>query len=661
MVDLRLSVDTINLAFPKPAFLIWNFSIGFSKCASLTSSIAQTAGCRRSRSAKEHQVPTLHPTPRGAACAGVLLYLSSSFVPASGPRAQGVSASACLPAAAESQLQRRETEVLGKTHAAEHALARAQQCEVQRGLRPVPASNLLASPEASLQESAEVIQAATDAAAGVRTTTSSSAQKAAAGASKVGTWSAPFVIPVVGVTAVLLKTGKVLFWSYDPATWLDPNNSNLGVAYVFDPVTRTGHSITPPENIWCGGQTVLADGRIFLAGGNLSYPNPNVTDGTGGWKGTSTTYTFNPLTELFTRQPDMVRGRWYPTTTRLADNRVVITSGYDESGTEALNKSVEVFTPSAAMDGIGTISAMGTHDVSGLYPLQFLLPSARMLEAGPNRTSSNLFDPQAGNWSPLGAMRGDHYDYANGIIYTDASVNPSRQLVMVAGGQNGTTAVSGNESLDGANTLAGWRDYPRWLQPRHNSNTVILPDGTLLTVGGNRATTTYDQPLLQAELYSKPAADSTGSWQEVAAPAVQAAYHSSAILLPDATVLLSQDDMDHSAVAAAQHKAQIYSPPYLFKGARPRIVSGPDNIRYGQSFSISADRGVTSAVLVAPGATTHGNDMNQRVVKLAVTARSNTLSVTTPASPAILPPGPYMLFILDKFGIPSVAKFVQVS
>jgi hypothetical protein len=605
----------------------------------------------------------LHPARRSAVCGGVLLFLSSLVLPASSPRAQNVNASACLPAAAESQLQLRETELLGKTHAAEHAMARAQQCEVQRGLRPVPAKNLVTSGQASLQFDAEVMQAATDAAAGVATTTSSSAQKTAAGATKGGTWSTPFVIPVVGVTAVVLNTGKVLFWSYDPATWQDPSNSNIGVAYVFDPATRTGHGITPPENIWCGGQTVLADGRIFLAGGNLSYPNPAVTDGTGGWKGSSSTYTFNPLTELFTRQPDMVHGRWYPTTTKLADNRVVIDSGFDETGTEVLNKSIEIFTPSAAMDGIGTITAVGTHNVSGLYPLQFLLPSAQMLEAGPDLTSSNLFNPQTTNWSPLGPMRGSHYDYANGIIYTDASVSPSRQLVMVAGGDNGTTAVSGNESLDGTNPGAGWRAYPQWLQPRHNSNTVILPDGTLLTVGGNSAATTYDQPLLEAELYSKPATDSTGNWQQVAAPAIQAAYHSSAILLPDATVLLSQDDMDPSAVAAAQHKAQVYSPPYLFKGARPQIVSGPvnDKIQYGQAFSITADRGVASAVLAAPAATTHGNDMNQRVMKLAVTARNNTLSVTAPASPAILPPGPYMLFILDKFGIPSVARFVQVS
>ena len=598
------------------------------------------------------------------ACA--VLLLAGSFFTAPVLHAQPAIASACLAPQAEEQLLRRETALLGRVHAAEHAGARAQQCEVARGTRPVPAKDVVSSPQATLEQDAAVIQAATDAAAGVRTTSSSSAQKAADTASKVGLWSSPFVIPVVGVTSVLLNTGKVLFWSYDPASWQDPNGANDGVAYLWDPSTRQGYNIPPPENIWCAGQTVLADGRVFLAGGNLRYSDPNITDGTGGYKGTLTTYTFNPGTERFTRQPDMVHGRWYPTTTQLADNRVVITSGYDETGTQALNKSVEVFTPSAAIDGVGTISVVGTHDQQGFYPLQYLLPSARMLEAGPlaGWYGSYQLDPTTWNWSLLGNMLGVHYGLANGISYTDASVTPARQVVMVAGGGEGTGVRSGNEWLDGANPLSGWRDYPKWVQPRRNANMVILPDGSLLTIGGNQAATNYDSSLLQTELYSRPATDTTGVWQEVAPHLIQAAYHSTAILLPDATVLLSQDDM--IPWEAAQHKAQVYSPPYLFKGVRPQIIGAPDKLGYQSpsksTFTVTVNRtGVTSAVLIAPGATTHSNDMHQRGVKLSVATRNTTLTISLPPSAALVPPGYYMLFVLDRTGIPSVAKFVQIS
>jgi hypothetical protein len=181
-------------------------------------------------------------------------------------------------------------------------------------------------------------------------------------------------------------------------------------------------------------------------------------------------------------------------------------------------------------------------------------------------------------------------------------------------------------------------------------------------VGGNGAEYGYENALLETELYSTSATDLTGTWQTVAPHSIQAAYHSSALLLPDATVLLSQDDMDSSAAAQFQHKAQVYSPPYLFKGAQPQIVSAPINLTYGQSFVIGTDRdGMKAATLVAPGAVTHGNDMHQRAIKLSVQVRVNGLTARVPSNHALVPPGYYMLFVMDSAGIPSVAKFVHVS
>jgi hypothetical protein len=257
-------------------------------------------------------------------------------------------------------------------------------------------------------------------------------------------------------------------------------------------------------------------------------------------------------------------------------------------------------------------------------------------------------------------MLSPHWGWANGIIYTDASGGTTRQAVMVAGGLDEVQTITANEWLDGNDPTAGWRPFPQWLQRRHNSNTVILPDGKLLTIGGNSATADYDSPLLEAELYSSDPTVTSGQWQTMAPHSIQAAYHSSAILLPDATVLLSQDDMDHSAAAAALHKAQVYSPPYLFKGAQPIINTAPASVSRGQSFDVATDRNVASAVLVAPGAVTHANDMHQRAIRLPVVLRSAGLTATVPNSAATVPSGYYMLFVLDSNGIPSVAKFVRV-
>jgi hypothetical protein len=572
----------------------------------------------------------------------------------------------CQAPAVEAALLARDSKVLGRFHAEEHARMRAQQCEAERGLRPVPAQGPAKSGPETLEEDAAVLAPADQLAAATQSSVS------AAGGRKVkppkppptdypqGSWSDPFNIPVVGVTSVLLHTGKVLFWSYDPIHWDNPSRSTYGVAYIWDPATRTGYSIAPPENIWCAGQTVLADGRVFLAGGNLRYPDPSAPPGYQGWAGTLTTYTFNPATESFVRQPDMLRGRWYPTTTRLADNRVVITSGYDETGSEAVTNNVEIFTPSSNPADEGSIALAGTHDPSGLYPLQYLLAGGSMLEAGPAPPSSYLYNPAANQWNQLPAMLTPHWGYGNGIIYTDASGATPKQVVMVAGGLDISQPVAANEWLDGNYPAAGWQPFPRWRVPRRNSNTVILPDGKLLTVGGNNAVGNYDNPVFEAEMYSSDPTVTGGQWLAMARHSVQAAYHSTAILLPDATVLLSQDDMDRSAAAAAQHKAQVYSPPYLFKGARPQINAAPASVSRGQSFDVATDRNVASAVLVAPGATTHANDMHQRAIRLPVQLLDAGLTATVPNSAATVPSGYYMLFVLDSSGIPSVAKFVQV-
>ena len=587
----------------------------------------------------------------------------------------------CQPADVEQMLFEREKSLIGPSHALQHLQMRKQQCEVERGTRTVPGKGIEMRASETLEDDAKAKRAvlrrnspvsklrlgATQLVGGLTGSTQVFAQVVSTDPLVVGRWSAPFVIPVVGVSAVLLHTGKVMFWSYDPVNYHNPKKGNDGVGYIWNPATRMGYNIPPPENIWCAGHTILSDGRVYVAGGNLRYPDGNAPAGQSAWEGSLTNYTFNPIAEIWAKQPDMLRGRWYPTVTKLADNRVVITSGIDETGSGAINNVVEVLTPDPNMDGIGKINAVGFHNSSGLYPLQFLLPSGQMLEAGPGADSSFQLNPATWNWSGLPRMMSDHYYLGSGASYTDASVSPNRQLVMVAGGYNYNpplvnAPVAVNEWIDGFNPAMGWRPYPQFQTARHNHNTVMLPDGAMLTVGGNRGVYGYELPELSSELYSKPAGDPTGVWNKVAPHTIQAAYHSTAILLPDATVLLSQDDMDSSAAAAFQHKAQVYSPPYLFRGAQPVITAAPASASYGQSFQVLTNRNaMAGAVLVAPAATTHGNDMHQRVIKLQTQQLSNGLNVTVPASSAVVPPGHYMLFVMDSDGIPSVAKFVRIS
>lgn len=537
----------------------------------------------------------------------------------------------CLDAAKESKLLERETALLGRAHALEHAEVRQHRCRIARGIdkEETPDLQLLAA-------------------------------VAATPTSEIGQWSEPYIVPISGVSAVLLNNAQVLFWSYDPAHWGDPAASNSGLTYLFNPTTREGQFIATPENIWCGGHTLLSDGRVFTAGGNLRYPDPTAPAGSTGWQGDLSSYTFSPVSRTWIKQPEMKVGRWYPTATKLPDNSVVITSGYNESGNQKISDVVELFTPSAAMNGVGTISQISTKPITGLYPFQYVVPSGQMLQAGPAYTNSYLLNTTDWSWTRTPNMIYSHPGNSNGITYIDATAPQARQIVMIAGG---TTGISNNEYMDANAPMAGWKDYPKWNKGRHNANTVILPDGSLFTVGGNSQKSNYGGTLFSAELYSTTADDVTGTWREVAPNTIPAAYHSSALLLPNGTVMLSQDDKNKTAEAAANHKVQIYSPPYLFKGARPKM-GAPNTAARGQSIGITAttalDRTITKAVLVAPGSVTHGNDMHQRLINLPIIVNGGNVTAQVPASAALVPPGYYMLFIVDSVGVPSIAKFIRI-
>ena len=56
----------------------------------------------------------------------------------------------------------------------------------------------------------------------------------------------------------------------------------------------------------------------------------------------------------------MPHGRWYPSQVLQPDGRVVIMDGFDESGTPAKNKTIELFTPSPDMNGVGQITTIAT-------------------------------------------------------------------------------------------------------------------------------------------------------------------------------------------------------------------------------------------------------------------------------------------------------------
>jgi hypothetical protein len=222
------------------------------------------------------------------------------------------------------------------------------------------------------------------------------------------------------------------------------------------------------------------------------------------------------------------------------------------------------------------------------------------------------------------------------------------------------------EMIDLNAASPAWTSAGTMAFPRRHLNSTILPDGTVLITGGTTGGGFVDinegHAAKAAELWD-PKAPTT--WTTLASASKMRVYHSVSLLLPDATVLsgASGDAFAGPVEVPAERNHEIFSPPYLFKGARPTITSvSTSSVSYGGTFTVTTPNAaqVTTVRWIHLGSVTHAFDAGQRADALPFTATATGVDVTVPASNQRNPPGHYLVFILNRNGVPSVGKIVQV-
>jgi Galactose oxidase-like, Early set domain len=263
------------------------------------------------------------------------------------------------------------------------------------------------------------------------------------------------------------------------------------------------------------------------------------------------------------------------------------------------------------------------------------------VQAGVNRDTF-VFDPSTDTWTPLGRFQDGRREAGGSVLL------PGLEKILAVGGSASQTA----EVIDTSQASPQWQYVAPLNFVRNHLNLVLLPDGTALAVGGGNDPLPGG-PTLSAELYDP----TTNTWTVLAAQQYGRQYHSTAVLLPDGRVISGGGEG-----TPGDTSVEIYSPPYLFQGPRPKIKQAPTEVTYGQTFSVSSRQAaeITKVVMMRPGATTHGFDQDQRYVGLSFSVVNGKLRVTAPANGEVAPPGWYMLFLVNLNGVPSVAKFVHV-
>ncbi|KAF5340247.1 hypothetical protein D9611_007799 [Ephemerocybe angulata] len=433
----------------------------------------------------------------------------------------------------------------------------------------------------------------------------------------------------------------------------------------------------------------------------------------------------------------MKKARWYSTAESLADGTIVLLGGFSTGG--YINRNYPNTDPDSGGGSQNTYEFFPARDVeppkvnfllktSGLnaYVHAFLMPSGKMfLQAN---YSSTLWDPETNAETALPDMPGN-------IVRVYPASGATAMLPLTPENNYTPTIIfcGGNDMPDEA-----WGDfsYPRidtWNYPatrdcqritpeptdgsapaytkdddliegRSMGQFIILPDGKLLVVNGAlNGTAGYAQRTYTITSYADmPYGESlanghvgTPAIYDPKAPAGQRwsnkgfdtspiarMYHSSAMLLPDGSVLIAGSnpnvDVNKTTLYPTEYRAEVFYPPYFSATVRPAPSGIPSKLTYGgdpfditipaSSYSGSANDAADNTVVAVMrgGFTTHAMNMGQRFLQL-----NNTYTVNQdgsivlhcsqmPPIPEIFQPGPAWIYVTVK-GIPSNGSYVIVG
>ncbi|KAI9456745.1 copper radical oxidase variant A [Russula earlei] len=487
-----------------------------------------------------------------------------------------------------------------------------------------------------------------------------------------------------------------------------------------------------------GGNTAVGPGGDNSAPGSTATFDPTYQD----YDGTRAIRIFNSCDEntpctFIDNSTQLAKRRWYPAAEPLGDGTVVLIGGFVAGGyinrnypnTDpayeggAAEPTYEFFPPGSQSPQIMNFMVK----TSGLnsYALTYLMPSGNVFVQA--NYSTIIWNPATNAETPLPDMPGQIVRVypasgANAMLplTPDNNYTPT---ILFCGGQYMDDYSWGNYSYPFANTwtIPASSDChritpeptdgssPAYVQDdslpigRTMGQFIALPDGTFLIINGaQNGTAGYAQmtltvpsgampfgeslaagPVGQPAIYNPNApAGSRWSMAQLSSSNISRLYHSSALLLPDGSVMVAGSnpniDVNLTTIYPTTYTAEYFYPPYFSAMTRPVPQNIPSTLTYGGNYfditipstsysgpgNDAADN--TTIWLIRPGFTTHAMNMGQRILQLNHTSTvfsNGTIVLHTsqlPPNPNLFQPGPAMLFVTIN-GIPSNGSFLIVG
>lgn len=523
------------------------------------------------------------------------------------------------------------------------------------------------------------------------------------------------------VSIAVLPDGNLVYWNglegseaaeRPIATDMpDPEESRARILDVRS--FLTGHAEAPtwwvpnPEvgvggDMFCADLRHLADGSLMVVGGtdwNNEDSGLGLPEGIGRLElhGRDNARIFDPDSSTWTEIDPMAYRRWYPSLVTLPDNRLFVAGGverlvYNDKGVNVAQS--EIFDPET---GRWTENGPSGETSLPLFARLHLLPNGKVFYDATGQMWSpagqavdeaqwnfqKAYDPETNSWedlgvAPLGARSGSF----SAMLPLKPPYNNTG--IVIAGGTLGTSPGSYfandiTEILSVSDAGVERAMGPSLNNRRWYSSGVVLPSGEVIALSGaDRDEVIFpgvETAVRQAEMF-------TGEeWIPLASGSRDRTYHNTAVLLGDGSILVG----GHSPIPAGYGPGnenyapgvfannfkdpsfEVFRPPYLFRGTRPRLVQVQSGVALGETFKITtpdAER-ITSVVLSRLPAITHLADADQRTVEIPFEGHSSgNIRATAPGDPAVAVPGYYYLFLMTDNGqgpTPSRAAIIRIG
>ncbi len=361
-------------------------------------------------------------------------------------------------------------------------------------------------------------------------------------------------------------------------------------------------------------------------------------------------FAFDPATRQWSHLPATTDERFYSSTVTLHDGKLVTLFG-------SASKSLEVFDPATDTWSAPIPTPVNMHHHQ-YYPWTYELPNGKLFIAGPHGPTQR-FDPlpavaNVESFSTTAGNRSTGGEKGTSVLLPLRPPAYSPQ-VLVAGGDP-APAQQTAEIIELSAVAPVWTSLPNLNRARPQQvNTVLLPDGRVLLAGGIDSADGGPAEIFDPR---NPAA----GWELCATMATPRGYHSAAILLADGSVLMGGDRPGAWKSGETLGDERYY--PWYFPLARPAIANAPATIAYGSGFDVTTPNPteITEAVLMRPGAVTHGWNQSQRLIECVISARTAaTVHLQAPPDGHIAPPGYYLLFVLTATRIPSHGRWIRLT